>query len=191
MRALWVRYGQPVIGVPEGGVEALASELSGVDLAPFFRDFVYGTKDLPLGDLLHTVGIRVQTRRSLGDKDKGGKPARVGLPATWLGARFAGGGDLRVSYVANESPAERAGMSAGDTIVALDGLRASPEAIAQLLSTRKAGDVAVVHVFRRDELMVFQVTLEAAPEDTCWLALDEGASAEARLRRAAWLAATG
>ena len=91
----------------------------------------------------------------------------------------------------SDSPAERAGMATGDTVVALDGLRASAEAISQLLATRQAGDVAVVHAFRRDELVRFQVTLEAAPADTCWLALDEGASAAARLRRTAWLGATG
>ena len=58
MRALWLRHGQPGIGVPEGGVEAMASELSQLDLAPFFHDFVYGTEELPLADLLRTVGIR-------------------------------------------------------------------------------------------------------------------------------------
>ena len=112
-------------------------------------------------------------------------------PSTWLGAHFAASAELRIRHVVSDSPAERAGMAAGDAVVALDGLRASPEAIAQLLATRRAGDVAVVHAFRRDELMTFQVTLEAAPEDACWLALDEGASAAARLRRTAWLAATG
>ncbi len=191
MRALWLRYGQPGIGVPEGGVETLASELSGIDLAPFFRDFVYGTEELRLGELLHTVGIRLQTRRSQGDKDKGGKPARNELPNTWFGAGFTGGAELRVAHIVNDSPAERAGLAAGDTVVAFDGLRASPEAMAQLLATRRVGDVAVVHAFRRDELMTFEVTLEAAPEDTCWLAPDENASAAARLRRAAWLGATG
>jgi predicted metalloprotease with PDZ domain len=191
MRALWLRYGQPAIGVPEGGVEAVASELSQLDLAPFFRNFVYGTEELPLADLLRTVGVRLQTRRSQGDKDKGGKPARTGLLDTWLGAHFAAGAELRIRYIVSDSPAERAGMAAGDTVVALDGLRATPEGLARLLSTHRAGDVTIVHAFRRDELMTFHVTLEAAPEDTFWLALDDGASAAARLRRSAWLAATG
>ena len=73
MRALWQRHGQPGIGVPEGGVEAMASELSGLDLAPFFHDFVYGTDELPLADLLRTVGAseRLQTRRSQGRKGQG------------------------------------------------------------------------------------------------------------------------
>ena len=51
------------------------------------------------------------------------------------------------------------------------------------------GDRVTVHAFRRDELLVFDVTLDAAPEDTCHLALASDASAEALARRAAWIGA--
>jgi predicted metalloprotease with PDZ domain len=47
----------------------------------------------------------------------------------------------------------------------------------------------VLTAFRRDELMTFAVTLAAAPEDACWLALDEHAPPEAAARRAQWLGA--
>jgi predicted metalloprotease with PDZ domain len=188
MRALWQRYGQKAIGVPEGGVEAIASELSGLDLAPFFRGFVYGTAELPLAELLRIVGIDVKVRRSHGENDKGGKPANSGPPASWLGARFVGGSELRVKHVMSSSPAERAGLASGDAVVAVDGLRASVETIDELLDTRRPGDVVSVHAFRRDELMTFRIALGAAPEDACWLAIDTGASADARSRRAAWLA---
>ncbi len=188
MRALWQRYGVPGIGVPEGGVEAMASELSGIDLAPFFRDFVHGTVDLPLASLLRTVGVSLNTRRSRGEKDKGGKPAQSGLTVAWLGARFMGGGELRVKTVMNGSPAERAGLAAGDNLIALDGTRASADSVDDMLKTRQPGDIVTLHAFRRDELMTFRVVLEAAPEDACWLALDGVATAEMRLRRSDWLA---
>ena len=190
MRALWHRYGLRGVGVPEGAIEAMASELSGIDLAPFFRDFVHGTVELPLASLLRTVGVSVKTRRSRGEKDKGGKPAESGLTVAWLGARFVGGGELRVKTVLNGSPAERAGLAAGDVIIALDGTRASAEAIDDVLKTRQPGDIVTLHAFRRDELTTLRVVLEAAPEDTCWLALDGAATAEMRLRRSDWLAAS-
>ncbi len=187
MRALWQRYGLQGIGVPERGVEAVASELSNLDLAAFFRDFVHGTTELPLADLLRSVGIDLRLRRTQGPKDKGGKPAHAGMPAVWLGANFTDSSELLVKTVLNGSPAERAGLAAGDTIVALDGTRASVEDIAHLLATRRSGEVVIVHAFRRNELMTFHVALDAAPEDSCWLALDPRAPAEAMTRRLAWL----
>jgi predicted metalloprotease with PDZ domain len=59
-----------------------------------------------------------------------------------------------------------------------------------MLKTRQPGDIVTLHAFRRDELMTFPVVLEAAPEDTSWLALDGVATAEMRLRRSDWLATT-
>jgi predicted metalloprotease with PDZ domain len=187
MRALWRRHGQQGIGVPEDGVEAMASELSGLDLAPFFGDFVYGTAELPLAESLRTVGIDLKLRRSHGEKDKGGKPAHSWLSEVWFGARFAAASELRVKNVMAGSPAERAGLAPGDAIVALDGLRASAESVDELLATRRPGEVVAVQAFRRDELMTFRVVLDTAPEDACWLALDSDATADALARRSAWL----
>jgi predicted metalloprotease with PDZ domain len=190
MRALWQRYGQSAIGVPEGGVEAIASELSGLDLGAFFRDFVYGTVELPLAQLLQSVGVELKLRRSKGDADRGGKPAKNGLPAVRLGVRFVGGGELRIKHIVTDSPAERAGLAVGDIVIALDELRANADGIGELLDTRNPGDSVTVHVFRRDELLTLRVVLDAAPEDTCWLVLNEKAAEDARARRAAWLGAT-
>jgi predicted metalloprotease with PDZ domain len=187
MRALWQRYGQTGAGVPEGGVEAIASELSGRDLAAFFHDYVHGMVELPLAELLGTVGVEFNLRRSRGDKDKGGKAARGDLPEVWLGARLAGSTELRLTHVLTGGPAARAGLAAGDTIVAFDNLRASADCVERLLKSRAAKDAVQVHAFRRDELMTFTVELDAAPADTCWLALADGASADAIGRREAWL----
>ena len=56
-----------------------------------------------------------------------------------------------------------------------------------LRQSRAPGDLVSVHAFRRDELMTLDLTLEAAPEDTCWLALADGADAATTARRDAWL----
>jgi predicted metalloprotease with PDZ domain len=189
MRALWQRYGRQGIGVPEGGVESVAGELSGLDLAPFFRDFVHGTVELPLATLLRTVGVDLALRRSKGGNDKGGTPAQGGLVGVWLGAQFGPGSELSVKTVLNGSPAERAGLAPGDTIVALDGVRASPEALDDMLKTRRPGEAVDLHAFRREALLTLRVVLEEAPEDACWLALDPAAAADAQARRGAWLGA--
>ena len=100
---------------------------------------------------------------------------------------LAGGTDARLRHVLNGGPAARAGPAAGDVIVAVDGLRASPESLEQLRRSRAPGELVSVQAFRRDELMSFGLTLEAAPEDTCWLTLADGADAAAIARRDARL----
>jgi predicted metalloprotease with PDZ domain len=77
--------------------------------------------------------------------------------------------------------------AARDTLVAIDGIRASDEILERVLKLRRADDVVSVQAFRRDELMEFSVELDAAPLDTCWLALADDANRDARARRRAWL----
>ncbi|MCC7039665.1 MAG: M61 family metallopeptidase [Burkholderiales bacterium] len=185
MRALWVRYGRPGIGVPETAIAALASELAGVDLADFFARHVDGTDDLPLADLLASFGVRFALRASSGPQDRGGKPATAAPPRCTLGARV--GPDQKLAAVAPDGPAARAGLSANDVLVAAAGVKATPERLSTLLTRHAPGETIPVVAFRRDELMTFEVTLGAAPADTCWLAIDREADALAVARRSAWL----
>jgi predicted metalloprotease with PDZ domain len=185
MRTLWRRYGEPGIGVPEDRIRTLASELTGRDLSNFFERYVDGTEDPPLAQLLGSHGIALELRAATGAKDRGGKPAATQRSRAWLGAKI--GADLRLQHVFAGGPAERAGLAAGDTLVAFDGVRASVDGLDALLERLPQGAQVPVHHFRRDELMLSSVALVAAPLDTAWLALDDKATDAALARRAAWL----
>src|SRR5690606_38399322 len=56
MRTLWQRYGAKAVGLTEDGFEALAAQMSGLDLSSFLDRAVRGTEDLPLAELLTGVG---------------------------------------------------------------------------------------------------------------------------------------
>jgi predicted metalloprotease with PDZ domain len=189
MRALWQRHGQTGIGVPEDGVQTLASELSGLDLHAFFRDYVHGTVELPLASLLREFGVVWHLRPTANAKDKGGVPDKDPAPRVWLGTTFAAGADLRLKHVAPDGPAALAGLASGDAIVAVDGLRASSDGLDRLVRTRSASDLVEIHAFRRDELMRFALELAAPRIDTCWLTPAEPVGPEVAARRAAWLGA--
>jgi predicted metalloprotease with PDZ domain len=188
MGALWRTYGRPGIGVPEDGIERLASDLAGRSLAEFFARFVAGTEELPLAELLRGVGVALRLRAARDGSDRGGTPVaddEAGASA-WLGAVVTGT-EPRLKHVFSGGPAEDAGLAAGDVLVAVDGLRASASALERIARTRRPGEAIVVHAFRRDELVTTEVVLASAPHDTCWLEIDPAADETSRQRRLAWL----
>ncbi len=192
MRALWQRYGRTGVGVPEHGIASIASEVAGRDLADFFARHVDGLEDPPLADLLASFGVTMRLRAADGPRDRGGtagEPRGDDPPRVTLGVKIAGSGEAKLQHAFRGGPAARAGLSGGDVIVAIDGLRATGDGVDTLVGRHAPGDRVTVHAFRRDELLAFDVTLEAAPSDTCHLALANDATAEMLARRAAWIGA--
>ena len=152
MRALWSRYGRDFYqgagrGVTEADVEALFDEVSGLKLRGLFDRYVRGTGDIPLARLFAPLGIKLK------DERKSGKPS---LDVA-VGAE---GGDCKLRQVHEGGAAHTAGLSAGDVLVAFDGIRVTSSNLDGLLSRYKVGQQVTVHAFRRDELMAFEVLLQ-------------------------------
>ncbi len=178
MRALWQRFGREFHvhgeGVQETEVEALFDAVTGLKLKRFFERYVRGTEDLPLEKLLAPFGVG-QT-----DKNKNAKPG--------LGIRTVReGNDCKIANVYENGAAHRAGMSAGDILIAIDGLRVSAANLDTLLSRYRAGDIVQAHAFRRDELMTFSVEIARADIPQCAFEVQSKAATALRKRRA-WLA---
>ena len=189
MRACWTRFGETGEGMPERGLESVARQVTGLELADFFERFVRGTADLPLQGLLRTVGVNMALRASSGSKDLGGKAAKDDSPLpTWLGATLVSNGTAsRFAKVLAGSPAERAGIAPGDEAVAIDGLRLSAENLDRRLRDHHADDAVTITVFRDHHLMRHRVTLSSPPDDTCVLTIDEDADSGAKAQRKSWL----
>ncbi len=193
MRALWSKFGRPGIGVGERDVERVAAEVSGLDLSGFFEQTLDSTEDLDLAPLLSTVGVGMRLRPSRSAKDNGGCVERFeSIQARPdIGIRLQpDAAEARIGVALDDRPAQRAGLSAGDLIVAVDGLRASAANVDALIARAAGAGPIRVHAFRRDELFETQVLPEPAPADTCELRLDDEASEAARARRSAWLASS-
>ncbi len=155
MRRLWQAHGMTGVGVAEDGIESVAEEVSGLPLQRFFADYVHGTRELPLAELVAHFAVRLDWERA--------KAPSLGVKAT------SEKGEIRLSTVYDGSAAQKAGLAAGDVIVAIDELRVSGT-LDDTLARRAPGDVVRVHAFRRDELMVFSVRLDE-PEATAKLSL--------------------
>ncbi len=157
MLALWQRFGRDFYaagadggrGVTEAQVEALFDEATGLRLKPLFNRYVRGTEDLPLHKLYAPFGVRLHDQRK---SDKPSFDVAIGRD----------GADSKLAQVHEGGAAHVAGLSAGDVLVALDGLRIGGAATALdgLLARYQVGQVVQVHAFRRDELMQFKLVLQ-------------------------------
>lgn len=188
MRHLWLNHGKPQVGVAEGQIETIAADIAAADLTDFFARYLHGTEDIPLAGLLADMGVSFGLRPAENMDDKGGQPAKSTQAVATIGARFVNNGvGAQISHVYDNSPAQVAGLSAGDVIIAIDQLKVDKAGIDKLIASYPLGSTISVHAFRRDELMEFPLSLTPGEENTCVLSLDEKASAEQIQRRGAWL----
>jgi len=177
MRTLWQRYGRDFYapgalqrGVTEAEVHALFDEVSGLRLGALLRSLTEGTADLPLAPLLKAIGVGVKA-------EKPEQGAALGIKTK------TEDGWIRVTQVLDGGAGQAAGLSAGDLLAAVDGLRAAPGQLDKLLARYRAGDAAELHVFRRDELVRLPLTFAREPATQYRLSVEGGKQAA----RARWL----
>lgn len=186
MRESWTRWGASGSGVAEGGLEALAAEISGLDLRPFFDRALRSTEELPLAELLADFGVHAERRAAVSEADGGGWTA-VQPPRCWAGLKLRAG-ETRVQHVFAGSPAENAGISANDQLVAIDGLRITGANWPARLAALQPERPYALQLFRNDELLAFAFTPSAPPADTWALRLSDAEETVAARRRA-WIGA--
>lgn len=170
MHTLWQRHGRDFYaggaqsGVTPEEVEALVDQLCGAKMKPFFERYVRGTDLLPLAKLLPAFGVALQ------DQGSSGKPS-LGLSLT------DDGGWAKIGTVFDHGAAQQAGLSAGDTLLAVNGLRVGFKGgksnLDALLAPYRAGEKVELHAFRRDELLVMQASLQTDAAPNYRLVLDD------------------
>lgn len=158
MRALWQRWQADGRGVEEDEWETLATQVSGLNLVSFFACALRSVDPLPLAELLASVGVTLtHNGGSVSAPTLGVKTERD--PLGWK---------IKCAY--QHGPAQQAGLSGGDVLMALDGLRIHD--LDAMLTQYQVGDCVTVHAFRRERLLTVQVTLQARPHDHCELAFN-------------------
>lgn len=146
LRLLWERFGRTGQGYGEDDVVAACSEAAGRDLADFFERYVARPAVPPIEDLLGAVGLRL------------GRQARDDPPAPWLGAQLdEHDGRLVLGSVLRGGPAWRAGLTGGDELLAVDGLRVAPGTLPAVLAAHEPGRPVTVTVFRGPRLVTTEV----------------------------------
>ncbi|EDY37513.1 hypothetical protein CPCC7001_392 [Cyanobium sp. PCC 7001] len=174
LRHLWQRLGRVGRGYREADlIEAFAA--GAPDLATLLPAWLDGVEDPPLAEHLADVGLSLESRRS---------------ETVWLGWQLQGRPEgLTVQRVVRDSPAQRAGLTVGDELLALNGwrLRQSEDLKAVLASVDPGAPLQVLYV--RDGQVRSADLQPGPPAVEAWsLRIDPGAEPAAEARRQRWLA---
>ncbi len=133
MRNLYTDFGKAKIGYTEHDYMEIVNQMAGEPLIDFFMDFIYGTEDDEkfLNDCLGFVACELQraSNPKMTERDFGFK--------TKKGETFT-----RVSHIAPDSPADKAGLGREDEILAVNEIAAESN-LDELISQFTAGKIVL------------------------------------------------
>lgn len=109
----------------------------------FFDNHVIGRTPLPIEQMLSEFSVKIDTKEN---------------PVTWGMTAEEMASGLKIKHLSRMGSASQAGLSVNDIIIAIDGIKATQKVL-QIASNQQAQhkNSIIIHAFRRDELMVFEV----------------------------------
>ncbi|MFZ6749060.1 M61 family metallopeptidase [Undibacterium sp. Ren11W] len=180
MRALWQQYGRDFYqlalsgqqqGLAEDEIVSLIEQATGVKTQRFVDKYVRGTEDIPLAKLYAEFGVTIKDERNTGKTGKASLGVRV----------VKDGADCKLANVFESRAAHQAGLSAGDMLIAINGLRVTAvdarDGLATAVGRYTVGETVQIHAFRRDELLTLQATLQSDDVPALKLTLTEKSKA--------------
>jgi predicted metalloprotease with PDZ domain len=179
VRALWQRYGKVDKGYREDELLPLFSQVSGLDLAPFFKAYIEGTEEPEWERYLALAGLDLKP-----SKRKRDDPAPVKIGAL---TEKKDGGRIELATVLEGGPAHEAGLSSKDEVIAIEGRRVTAETFEDRLHDFGPGDRVRVTVFRDDDLHDVSVTLADSARLPGRIVKKKDATPEEKALYEAWL----
>ena len=135
--------------------QTACEKVSGSIFNDFFQKYIYGVDELPLNELFNSVGLDLRFQAAckiMIDTEFPQEINRLTLGAT-ISDNLNG---KTIRHIAHNSLAEEAGLSVGDTIIAINHCHFSEWD--KLWQTLQAGDTLTIHYFRQNRLKTTQIT---------------------------------
>ncbi|PZU95304.1 MAG: peptidase M61 [Pseudanabaena sp.] len=146
MQIMWERFGKDEVGFEEAELHQVIEEVAGTDLTDFWKDYLYGTKELDYNYYLEPFGLELRS-------------GRQDFPYTGLTLK-AKSAIAEIEKVEVGSPAQKAGISAGDSLLAINEIRVTTETFHERLRDFAAQEEITVTIFQQDLLKTLKVTLQ-------------------------------
>ncbi len=173
IKHLWREYGQRAQGIPEDEIERVFAAATGVDVSDLIDAWVRSTQPIAYDEVLGKLGLSLRA--------KGSRGAAMGVRTR------NEGGKCVLASVLRDSAAERAGLSPGDELVAIDGRRVDDGSLRRRLEARKPGETVELLFARREWLQTTKLVLAEPSPDGYEIVASAGASEGAKALGAGWL----
>ena len=144
---MWEQFGKAEIGFTETQLKNIIESIASQDLTEFYDRYIHGVEELPFNEYLNPFGIELQ-------------PVAANTPYLGINVKSEHGKEL-IKSVASNSPAQLAGIDAGDELLAIDGFKVSAEKLNERLIIYRVGQQINLTIFHADRLMTVPVTLSA------------------------------
>ncbi len=174
LRKLWNDYGSQGISFPESDLLAIIESVAGTSLADFFDRYLRSTDELDFDHYLASFGLKLV--------------AQIDSEAPYLGIRTQEKeGRTIIQNVELGSPAQQAGLSSGDELLAIGIWKVTHGNFKDRLADLGVGAVVPVTFFRREELMSATVKLASSVPTGFTVEARDDATPVERERLRSWL----
>lgn len=163
---------------------------AGVSLRRFFADYVDGVAPLDFESALVVAGLEVVLDgEDAKDDDKDGEDAGGTLKRkAYIGINLEVRDGLpTVASVLADGPAYKAGVVAGDVVLAINGERVKGADLKPVLERIKPGDAVRLYLFRYDQLREIEFTADARPDGKWTVRRVKNPTAQQKATYEAWL----
>jgi predicted metalloprotease with PDZ domain len=124
-------------------------ETTGSDMTLFWQEYVEGTKAIDFDQLLDFYGLQ-KTAKAQKDET---------VESSWIGASLNSEQQLiRIKTVDTDSPAWQAGLTMGDQLLSIDGIKLTQSNFINRIAQLTAGQSYEVHYFTAGRLMSTELT---------------------------------
>ncbi len=174
---MWQQFGQAEIGFTPEQLKQVIESVAEFDLTDFFERYIDGLDELPFEEYLREFGLKL-----VSNVDEGSQPPFIGITLNPNMKKSA-----IAKLVESRSPAQQAGIDAGDEIIAIEGLRVTADQFPSQLQQYAPGDPIRLTIFHQDVLHETTLTLQAPRASEYFVVPMENPSIAQRQNFMGWL----
>lgn len=162
-------------GYPGDDFCAIVNEAAGSDFTEFFAKYVYGTEELPLAEVMPSVGVTYEAHVDAVETDPGFDCWGIGEDL------------VKITRVPEDGPAAEAGFDEGDILVSSEGKRLRWGTFWAFIRAKKPGDKVTFQLFRTERLIEKTVTLREKKKISHLLKFVEKPTEDQKKAQDGWL----
>lgn len=151
LKVMWLKFGQKEIGFISEQLKTEIEAIANTNLTEFFHLYLDTTADLPFNEYFEPFGLKLEPQIDINI-------------SPYLGLNIQRkNGTEEITFVDANSPAGKAGIDAGDELLAIDGFRVTADNLSDRLLDYQRNDIIKLTYFHQEELKTVEIKL-ASPQ---------------------------